>query len=156
VLYTDAQRAPLEIEQEVHAEFVTQDQLLAHADFISLHVPLLPQTHHLLGDAQFAQMKRTAFVINTSRGPVVDEAALVRALETRRIAGAAIDVYEREPRVHPGLVGRDDVVLAPHIASASVETRTKMAHIAAENCIALFTQRTPPNALNPEVLVEIA
>ena len=97
-------------------------------------------------------MKRTAFLINTSRGPVVDEAALVAALETGEIAGAALDVYENEPKVHPRLVGRKDVVLAPHISSASVATRTKMAMMAAENCVARFTGKKPPNALNPEVL----
>jgi glyoxylate reductase len=154
VLYTDAIRAPAEVEQEVGARFVERDRLLAEADFLSLHVPLLPETRHLMSVAEFSKMKKTAYLINTSRGPVVDEAALVRALEAGEIAGAALDVYEREPEVHPGLVGRDDVVLAPHIASASLETRTKMAQMAAENCVALFTGRKPPNILNPEVLGE--
>lgn len=154
VLYTDAVRAPAEVEQEVGARFVERDRLLAEADFISLHVPLLTETRHLMSTAEFGKMKKTAYLINTSRGPVVDEAALVRALEAGEIAGAALDVYEREPEVHPGLVGRDDVVLAPHIASASLETRTKMAQMAAENCVALFTGRRPPNILNPEVLAE--
>jgi glyoxylate reductase len=96
-------------------------------------------------------MKPNAFIINTSRGPVVDEGALVAALEAKKIAGAALDVYEKEPQVHPGLVGRQDVVLAPHIASASVETRTKMAVMACENVIAALHGRKPPNALNPEL-----
>jgi glyoxylate reductase len=102
--------------------------------------------------AQFPKMKRTAFLINTSRGPVVDETALVAALEARQIAGAALDVYEHEPEVHPELLKRSDVILAPHIASASLETRTKMAVMAAENVLALFRGQRPPNALNPAVL----
>jgi glyoxylate reductase len=154
VLYTDAVRAPAEVEQEVGARFVERDRLLAEADFISLHVPLLPETRHLMSTAEFSKMKKSAYLVNTSRGPVVDEAALVRALEAGEIAGAALDVYEREPEVHPGLIGRDDVVLAPHIASASLETRTKMAQMAVENCVALFTGRKPPNILNPDVLTE--
>jgi glyoxylate reductase len=96
-------------------------------------------------------MKPTAFLINTARGPVVDEAALVAALENKKIAGAALDVYENEPFIHPGLK-RANVVLAPHIASASLETRTKMACIAAQNVVSLFTGQRPPNMLNPEVL----
>ncbi|MBI3669858.1 MAG: D-glycerate dehydrogenase [Acidobacteria bacterium] len=152
VIYHDAVRAPAEVEKELNATFLERDAVLAQADFVSLHVPLLPDTRHLMSAAQFAKMKRTAFLINTSRGPVVDEAALVAALDAGRIAGAALDVYENEPQVHPGLVGRSNVALAPHIASASVETRTKMATIAAENVIAVFTGRRPPTALNPEVL----
>ncbi len=152
VIYHDAARAPAEVEKELNATFLERDAVLAQADFVSLHVPLLPDTRHLMSAAQFAKMKRTAFLINTSRGPVVDEAALVAALDAGRIAGAALDVYENEPQVHPGLVGRSNVVLAPHIASASVETRTKMATIAADNVIAVFTGRRPPTVLNPEVL----
>ena len=152
VVYHDAIRAPLEIERELAAEFLTREQVLAQADFLSLHVPLLPETRHLISRAELVRMKPTAFLINTSRGPVVDEAALVEALDASRIAGAALDVYENEPAIHPGLVKRNNVVLAPHIASASVETRTKMAAMAAENVIALFHGRRPPNALNPEVL----
>ena len=152
VIYADAVRAPLEAEQELRAEFVDRDTLFATADFISLHVPLLPDTRHLISSATLAKIKPTAYVINTSRGPVVDEAALVAALEAKKIAGAALDVYEREPQVHPGLVGRTDVVLAPHLASASLETRTKMACMAAENVVALFDGRRPANILNPEVM----
>ncbi|NDQ58404.1 MAG: D-glycerate dehydrogenase [Acidipila sp.] len=152
VLYSDAVRAPREVEEELHAEFIDRDALFAVADFISLHVPLLPDTHHLISTATLSKMKATAYIINTSRGPVVDEAALVAALEAKKIAGAALDVYEREPQVHPGLIARKDVVLAPHIASASLETRTKMACMAAENVVALFDGRRPPNILNPDVL----
>lgn len=152
VIYNDAVRAPAEVENELNVEFLERDQVLAEADFISVHVPLLPETHHLISAPELARMKRTAYLINTSRGPVVDEAALLAALEAGQIAGAALDVHEKEPQVHPGLMKRADVILTPHIASASVETRTRMATIAAENVIAVFAGRRPPTALNPEVL----
>lgn len=151
VIYYDAVRAPAELEREVHAEYRDLPALLAEADFVSLHVPLLPQTRGLFNAKTFAQMKPTAFLINTARGPVVDESALVEALEAKKIAGAALDVYEKEPQIHPGL-NRPNVVLAPHIASASLETRTKMACMAAQNVVALFNGQRPPNILNPEVL----
>jgi glyoxylate reductase len=152
ILYSDALRVAEEVERQVGAEYVEFERLLAESDFVTLHVPLLPSTRHLMSTPQFARMKRSAFLINTSRGPVVDEAALVTALDAGRIAGAALDVFENEPKVHPGLLGRKNAVLTPHIASASLETRTKMAMIATENAIALFDGRRPPNALNPEVL----
>jgi glyoxylate reductase len=151
VIYTDAQRAPAEAERALKVEFWEMNALLAESDFISVHVPLLPETRRLFDAPKFKRMKPTAFLINTSRGPVVDEAALVAALEGEQIAGAGLDVYENEPFIHPGLK-RSNVVLAPHMASASLETRTKMACIAAENVVALFTGRQPPNILNPEVL----
>ena len=151
VIYTDAVRAPGDAEKELRAEYRDMHELLAEADFISVHTPLLPETHGLFNAAKFQRMKRTAFLINTSRGPVVDEAALVAALEDGKIAGAALDVYEKEPVIHPGL-RRSNVVLAPHIASASLETRTKMACMAAENVIALLQGRRPANVLNPEAL----
>ena len=152
VLYHDDVRAAADVERELHAEFVDFDRLLRESDFISLHVPLLPGTRHLISKDAFGKMKPTAYLINTARGPVVDEAALIEALEQKKIAGAALDVYEHEPKVDPALVARRDVILAPHIASASVETRTKMAVMAANNASALFEGRRPPNALNPEVL----
>jgi glyoxylate reductase len=151
VIYTDAVRAPAEVEKTLNAEYREMNALLAEADFVSVHVPLLPETRGLFDAPRFFRMKPTAFLINTSRGPVVDEAALVHALETRKIAGAALDVYENEPFIHPGLK-RPNVVLAPHIASASIETRTKMACMAAQNVVALFRGQRPPNMLNPEVL----
>jgi len=151
VIYTDAVRAAADVEKELKAEFRDMTALLAESDFVSVHVPLLPETRRLFDGAKFDQMKPTAFLINTSRGPVVDEAALVAALEAGKIAGAGLDVYENEPLIHPGLK-RSNVVLAPHIASASLETRTKMACIAAENVVALFTGRRPANILNPEIL----
>jgi glyoxylate reductase len=138
------------MEKELRAEFVSMDRLLAESDFVSLHVPLLPDTRHLINAASFSQMKRTAYIVNTTRGPVVDEAALVEALKAGRIAGAGLDVYEHEPKVHPGLLPLKNVVLTPHIGSASVETRTKMAAMAVENVAALFAGKRPVNELNPE------
>jgi len=152
VLYNDAVRAPTEIEDQLHAEFADRDRIFRESDFISLHVPLLPDTRHLISKKNLERMKRTAFLINTSRGPVVDEAALADALENKTIAGAALDVYEHEPKVHPALVARKDVILAPHIASASVDTRTKMAVMAANNVVAFFEGRCPPNAFNAAAL----
>jgi glyoxylate reductase len=152
VLYSDAVRAPEEVERELHAEFVDRDRLFRESDFISLHVPLLPDTRHLISHENLDKMKRTAFLVNTSRGPVVDEAALAEALENRKIAGAALDVYEHEPLVHPALLSRRDVILAPHIASASLDTRTKMAVMAANNVVAIFDGRRPPNSLNADPL----
>ena len=149
VIYTDAVRAPEAVEQELHAEFCQMNDLLARADFVSVHVPLLPETRGLFNGGRFAQMKPTAYLINTSRGPVVEEAALAVALKKKQIAGAALDVYEKEPKIHPGLK-RPNVALAPHIASASIETRTKMACMAAENVVACLSGRRPPNMLNPE------
>jgi glyoxylate reductase len=150
VVYTDAVRAPADVESSLNSEFRDMNSLLAESDFISLHVPLLPETRGLFDGPKFFRMKPTAFLINTSRGPVVDEAALVAALENRKIAGAALDVYENEPFIHPGLK-RPNVVLAPHLASASIETRSKMATIAANNVIALFQGQRPPNILNPDI-----
>jgi lactate dehydrogenase-like 2-hydroxyacid dehydrogenase len=151
VIYTDAQRVSQNVETGLNAEFRDFDTLLADSDFVSVHVPLLKETRGLFDAPKFYRMKPTAFLINTSRGPVVDEAALVHALEIGKIAGAALDVFENEPFIHPGLK-RPNVVLAPHIASASIETRTKMACIAAENVTAIFNGQRPPNMLNPEVL----
>lgn len=152
VLYSDAVRAPVEVEKEYKAEFVDRDRLFRESDFVSLHVPLLPDTRHLISTENLNKMKPTAYLINTSRGPVVDEAALAEALEKKKIAGAALDVFENEPKVHPALLTRKDVILTPHIASASVETRTKMAVMAANNVVALFQGRRPPNALNGDAL----
>lgn len=150
VIYTDAVRASEDAEKSVNAEFRDMNTVLAESDFISVHVPLLPETRGLFDGPKFYRMKPTAFLINTSRGPVVDEAALVAALEARKIAGAALDVFENEPFIHPGLK-RSNVVLTPHLASASVETRTKMAVIAANNVIALFKGQHPPNVVNPDL-----
>jgi len=150
VIYTDAVRAPEAVEKELKAESRDMNALLAESDFVSVHVPLLPETRGLFDAPKFYRMKPTAFLINTSRGPVVDEAALVAALEAEKIAGAGLDVYENEPFIHSGLK-RANVVLAPHLASASRETRTKMACMAAQNVVALFAGQRPANILNPEV-----
>src|SRR6202521_2059361 len=149
VLYTDVARVPEEIEKELNAEYRDMDTLLAESDFVSVHVPLLAETQGLFTTPKFARMKPTAFLINTARGSVVDEAALVYALETQKIAGAALDVYEKEPFIHAGLK-RPNVVLAPHLASASLGTRTKMACIAATNVKDFFDGKRPANILNPE------
>ena len=149
VIYTDAIQAPADVEKELKAEYRDLNALLAEADFVSVHVPLTGDTRGLFDVARLSKMKPTAFLINTSRGPVVDEAALVYALESGKLAGAALDVYEQEPFIHSGLK-RPNVVLAPHIASASLETRTKMAVIAAENVVAFFKGKKPGSMLNPE------
>ncbi|MGB9467528.1 MAG: D-glycerate dehydrogenase [Candidatus Acidiferrum sp.] len=151
VIYADSVRAPEAVEKELNAEYRGMNSLLTESDFVSVHVPLLPETRGLFDAPRFFKMKPTAYLINTSRGPVVDEAALVHALESGKIAGAALDVFENEPFIHPGLK-RPNVVLAPHIASASIETRTKMACMAAENVVALFKGQRPANMLNPDVL----
>jgi lactate dehydrogenase-like 2-hydroxyacid dehydrogenase len=152
VLYSNPRRVAPEIERELAAELVGLDELLRQSDFVTLHVPLLSDTRHLISTENLAKMKRTAYLINTTRGPVVDEAALAVALDRGQIAGAALDVYEREPEVHPALIGRKDVILAPHIGSATIETRTKMAVTAATNAVALFQGQRPPNVVNPEAL----
>jgi glyoxylate reductase len=151
ILYHSRTRVAADIETELGAEFRGFDELLSQADFVSLHVPLTTDTRHLIGERELSRMKSTAYLINTSRGPIVDEAALVTALQRGAIAGAALDVYEREPQISDGL-RRANVVLAPHLGSASIETRTKMAMMAAENAIAFFENRRPPNILNPIVV----
>ena len=152
VIYYDAARTDESTERELGVMYVDKRTLLRESDFVTLHVPLLPETNHYISHAEFALMKRTAILINASRGPVVDEKALVKALKERQIAGAGLDVYEKEPKVERALIGMKNVVLAPHIASSSVETRQKMAMIAVQNCIAGLTGQRPPNLLNPEVL----
>jgi glyoxylate reductase len=153
VIYNSTSRAPMEMEKELNAEYMSRNEVFELADFVSLHVPLNTATRGLAGPAEFARMKPTAFLINTTRGPVVQETALIDALENGLIAGAALDVFEREPIIPDGL-RRDNVVLAPHLGSASIETRTKMAMIAAENAIAMFAGQRPPTILNPEVLLK--
>lgn len=152
VLYTDRKRISLELEKMLRVTFVTLDELLRESDFVSLHVPLRRTTRHLIGKKQLEMMKKTAVLVNTSRGPVVDERALVEALKNQVIFAAGLDVYENEPVLAPGLVGLDNVVVVPHIGSASIDTRSKMATMAAENIMAFFRGEKPPNILNPEVL----
>lgn len=146
VLYTDT--SPNEdLERELGAERVELDRLVAESDVLSLHVPMRPETHHLIGAAQFAAMKPTAVLVNTSRGPVVDEVTLVAALRNNQIAAAGLDVYENEPRLAPGLSELPNVVLLPHLGSATTTTRSKMAAMAAENVIAVLSGHEPPNAV---------
>jgi glyoxylate reductase len=138
--------------EEAGATHASFDDVLRQSDFISLHVAYNSETHHLLGEQQFALMKPSAFVINTTRGAVIDEAALVRALQTKRIAGAGLDVFEREPQLEPGLCELENVVLAPHLGSATIGTRTKMGMIAVDNLLAVCAGQRPPNWVNPQVL----
>jgi glyoxylate reductase len=140
ILYTDARRN-LDAERELDATYVSLDLLLAQSDFVSLHTPLLPETRHLMNAERLRKMKRTAILINSSRGPVVDERALAEALRDGVIAGAGLDVFEREPDVDPLLMTLENVVLLPHIASASEETRTKMAVRAAQNILAFLDNK---------------
>ena len=151
VLYYDPHPLPPDAEQQLGASRVELGRLLAESDFVSVHVPLTQETHHMLSTAQFESMKRSAILINTSRGPVVDEAALVQALTAKKIAGAGLDVYEREPAVHPGLISMPNVVLAPHIASATVRSRSEMSAMAARNIATAARGGRPPNLVNPEV-----
>ena len=151
VLYHDAIRDEA-AERELGVQYRDKATVLREADVVTLHVPLLPETRHYVGEAELRLMKPTAYLINASRGPVVHEAALVRALKEGGIAGAGLDVYEEEPAVHPGLLECENAVLAPHIASASRETRLLMATMAVENCLAVLEGRTPANPVNPEVL----
>ncbi len=152
VLYYDPFRADEETENLLNVKSVSLEELLKESDYVSIHALLIPETRHLIGAEQLAMMKNTAYLINAARGPIVDEKALAKALKNKQIAGAALDVYEEEPALAPGLAGLDNVVLAPHIASASIETRSKMAVIAAENIIACLEGKKPPTIVNPEVL----
>lgn len=151
ILYHDPFVPDDEAAATIGAQKTDLDTLLRESDFISIHTPLSPETHHLIGAAQLHAMKSTAFLINTARGPVVDEGALAAALASGEIQGAALDVYEHEPSVPAELLDLDNVILAPHIASASVATRTRMATMAAENVIAAFEGQRPPTLLNDEV-----
>lgn len=152
VLYYDPFRQSPAIERELGVEFASKEAVLAQADFLSLHCALTPETRHLIGAAELESMKPTAVLVNTSRGPVVDEAALAVALEAGTIAAAGLDVFEREPEVHPKLVQQENALILPHIASASVRTRTRMCVMAAENMAAGLAGERPPNMVNLEVL----
>jgi len=152
VLYYDEFPAQPDVERELGVTRTELDQLLEDSDFVSLHVPLTATTRHLIGAPQLARMKKTAVLVNTSRGPVVDEEALAEALAEGQIFAAGLDVFEREPAVHPKLLKLDNVVLAPHIASASVRTRSQMCEVAARNLIAGVSGGRPANLVNPEVL----
>jgi len=152
VLYWGPRRKPEADEKDFGMCYVPLDQLLAESDFVSLHPPLTPETHHMISDGELRLMKPTAFLINTARGPIVDEAALVRALAKKRIAGAGLDVHEHEPRVAQALRRMPNVVLTPHLGSAVMSLRDVMANIVVDNILALLDGRTPPNCVNPQVL----
>src|SRR5438093_7628531 len=138
VLYYDTVRADAAAERELNARAVDMDTLLRESDFVTLHTLLSPETRHLINERTLRTMKKTAILVNAARGPVVDEAALVRALSEKWIAGAGLDVFEEEPKIHSGLLSLDNVTLAPHIASASGETRVAMATLAVRNCLAVL------------------
>ncbi|KUO68985.1 MAG: D-glycerate dehydrogenase [Clostridia bacterium BRH_c25] len=151
ILYTGT-KPNAGMEKQLGAKFVDKETLLKEADFISVHVPLNPSTKHYIGEKEFKLMKKTAILINTSRGPVVDEKALVQALKSGEIWGAGLDVFENEPDIEPGLIELDNAVIVPHIASATIETRTNMGLIAARNIIKVLNGAMPETCVNPEVL----
>lgn len=150
ILYYDKERRP-DFERECNATFIDMEKLLQQSDYVSLHTPLTNETYHLIGEKELKMMKKTSYLINTARGKCVDEKALIKALKNKEIAGAALDVYENEPYLSPYLTELDNVVLAPHAASASIQTRTKMAIIAAENMLAGLEGKMPKYCVNPEV-----
>jgi glyoxylate reductase len=154
VLYWDCARLGAAEEQRLGVEYCERNVLLAQADFVSLHVPYTPATHHLIDEAALACMKPTAILVNTARGSVIDERALVRALRAGVIAGAGLDVYEREPQLEPELYDLPNCVLLPHLGSGTVGTRTKMGMMAIDNLLAACTGRRPPNCVNPEVFLK--
>jgi glyoxylate reductase len=151
VLYADLYDPPAETVRELHMERVSLEDLLTQSDFVSIHAPYSAETHHMIGRAQLSLMRPGAYLINTARGPLVDEAALVDALQNKRIAGAGLDVYEHEPKLTPGLAALNNVVLTPHTASASLETRTKMGMLAVDNLMAVLGGGRAPHTVNPEV-----
>jgi len=151
VIYYDMYRPPAEVEQELAAQYRDLEDLLRESDFVSLHTSLTSQTRHLINAERLAMMKPTAVLVNTSRGPVIDEAALAQALKQGQIFAAGLDVFEREPSVHPGLLACENAVLIPHLGSATVKTRLAMAGLAVDNLLAALEDRHPPTLLNPQV-----
>jgi glyoxylate reductase len=152
VLYSDSAQLPAEVEAETGAERRELDDLLAEADFVSIHTNLTPETRHLFGAETFIKMKPTAVLVNTSRGPVVDERALADALASGEIFAAGLDVFEREPEVDERLLSLDNVVVIPHLGSATVDTRDAMGHLAVRNVFAALDGQRPPTLLNPDAL----
>ena len=151
LLYWGPRRLAESAEAELDLTYVPLDRLLAESDFVSVHAPLKAETKHLLGARELSLMRPSAFLINTARGPIVDERALVRALADHRIAGAGLDVYEHEPRVEPALLAMPNVVLTPHLGSAVAELREAMAHVVVDNIVAVLEGRKPPNCWNSEI-----
>jgi glyoxylate reductase len=145
IIYTRRNRLDEKIEKELSAQYVSLDELLQQSDIVSLHCPYSTETHHLISDAQLSKMKKTSYLINTARGPIVNEEALANALINKTIAGAGLDVYENEPKVNEKLLKLDNVVLLPHLGSATVETRTAMATTAANNAIEILSGNKPLN-----------
>jgi glyoxylate/hydroxypyruvate/2-ketogluconate reductase len=152
VIYNNRSRLAADVEAQCKARYVSKEELLKTADHLVLVLPYSPESHHAIGAAEIAQMKPTANLINIARGGIVDDAALAKALREKRIAGAGLDVYEGEPKLNPDLLTLPNVVLTPHIASATVPTRKAMAHLAADNLIAFLVNGKPLTPLNPEVL----
>ena len=152
VLYWTPRRKPENEEREAGLTFVPLDQLLRESDFVSLHSPLNAQTRHQIGTRELGLMKKSAFIINTARGPIINEAALVRALKGKKIAGAGLDVFEHEPKVHAELKRLKNDILNPHLGSATLDVREEMANIVVDNIEALLGGRMPPNCVNPQVL----
>jgi glyoxylate reductase len=151
ILYTKRHRLDAQREITLGVEYRSLDDLLKESDFVSINAVLSPETVHLIGARELSLMQPSAYLVNTARGPIVDEKALVRALEEKRIAGAALDVYEREPTVEPGLINLPNVVLTPHLGSAALDTRERVAGILVDNAIAVIEGRRPPNLFNPEI-----
>jgi glyoxylate reductase len=150
VLYNAAHRLPMEREAELGVAWRELDDLLAEADFVTVHTGLSPATRHLICADQLGRMKPTAVLVNTARGPIVEEAALARALRAGEIGAAGLDVFEREPEVHPDLLELDNVTIVPHLGTATVETRVAMGMTAADNLLAALDGRRPPHLLNPD------
>jgi glyoxylate reductase len=151
IVYYDIRRLDPAVEQQHQLQFMPLHDLLMTADFVTLHVPLTPETKHMIGAEELSLMKKTAYLINASRGPVVDERALVEALRSKKIAGAGLDVFEAEPKVSPELLQMENTVLLPHIGSASDETREAMVRRAVNNILAVIRGALPPDILNPEI-----
>jgi glyoxylate reductase len=154
VLYWTPRRKPESEEQAAGLTFAPLELLLEESDFVSLHAPLTADTRHQFGAREFGRMKKTAFIINSARGPIIDETALVRALTAKKIAGAGLDVFEFEPKVSDALKKMKNVVLTPHLGSATPEVREQMANVVVDNIEALLSGRTPPNCVNPQVLMK--
>ncbi len=152
IIYYEPERLSADVENEYGVKYRSLDDLLSESDYVTIHTPLTESTHHLISERELSLMKKTAFLINASRGPVVDEKALAKSVKEQRIAGCALDVFEREPKVEEELITIPNTVLVPHIGSASIETRIKMAMMAAENIIAVLVEKTrPPNIVNPDI-----
>ncbi|MGZ6503349.1 MAG: NAD(P)-dependent oxidoreductase, partial [Tumebacillaceae bacterium] len=151
ILYFNRRRLDERTEREYGLTYVDLDTLVERSDVVSLHLPYAQESHHLFDASMFRRMKRTAYLVNTARGSVVDEAALVEALQNGEIAGVGLDVFENEPQVHPGLLELPNVVLAPHLGSATLETRTKMAELAVENLLRVLQGEPPVSLVNADV-----